>query len=218
MTFRQDVYIRVHYMKSNVARRRPRRRCPSVRSFLNHPMQQRRALPDGHGIVEVGENLRSDVAHELPDGVLSPLLALLDARLALVDALGAAVLPDALVSGVGAGRCQTGLAWKRHRQARLQGVRAGSRRAVCRRVGRRVDTRVDARRARRGRLDARGDPRATGGNICERVCGGTRGAGDAPEAWGGGDLSGAEEGAQRHRTADGRPDGVDLRLGERGMG
>lgn len=111
MTFRQDVYIRVHYMKSNVARRRPRRRCPSVRSFLNHPTQQRRALPLlGHGIVEVGENLRSDVAHELPDGVLSPLLALLDARLALVDALGAAVLPDAAGFG-GSGREDVRRAW-----------------------------------------------------------------------------------------------------------
>ena len=116
-------------MKSNVARRRPRRRCPSVRSFLNHPTQQRRALPLlGHGIVEVRENLRSDVAHELPDGVLSPLLALLDARLALVDALGAAVLPDAAGFG-GSGREAVRRAWlgNDNGRARLPGCLAPGR-------------------------------------------------------------------------------------------
>ena len=178
MTFRQDVYIRVHYMKSNVARRRPRRRCPSVRSFLNHPMQQRRALPLlGHGVVEVGENLRSDVAHELPDGVLSPLLALLDAP-CLVDALGAAVLPGCGFRGSGREMSDgPGL-------ETTSGARGWQ--GVSRRVAAPCAVASGAEWIRAWTLGARGadfgragTPLATGGNICERVCGGTRGAGDA---------------------------------------
>ena len=46
-----------------------------------------------------GENLRLDAAHELAEAVLAPLRALLHARLALVYALGAAVLVHAASRG-----------------------------------------------------------------------------------------------------------------------